>query len=85
MKLLLVVLVLTSDEKYFIIGTSDHITTEEYFFPTDSAEEINPKIFQKRKNDIRYSIDSWQGYFYVHTNEELRDYKIPRCKIKSNR
>ena len=70
---------ITSDEKYFIIGTSDHITTEEYFFPTDT-EEINPTLFQKRKNDIRYSIDSWQGYFYVHTNEEARDYKVLRCK-----
>ncbi len=70
---------ITSDEKYFIIGTSDHITTEEYFFPTD-AREINPTLFQKRKNDIRYSIDSWQGYFYIHTNEEARDYKVLRCK-----
>ena len=70
---------ITSDEKYFIIGTSDHITTEEYFFPTD-AKEINPTLFQKRKNDVRYSIDSWQGYFYVHTNEEARDYKVLRCK-----
>ena len=69
----------TSDEKYFIIGTSDHITTEEYFFPTD-AKEINPTLFQKRKNDVRYSIDSWQGFFYMHTNEEARDYKVLRCK-----
>lgn len=70
---------ITSDEKYFIIGTSDHITTEEYFFSTD-AKEIKPILFQKRKNDVRYSIDSWQGYFYVHTNEEARDYKVLRCK-----
>ncbi len=70
---------ISSDEKYFIIGTSDHITTEEYFFPTD-AKEIKPTLFQKRKNDVRYSIDSWQGYFYVHTNEEARDYKVLRCK-----
>ena len=70
---------ITSDEKYFIIGTSDHITTEEYFFPAD-AKEINPTLFQKRKNDVRYSIDSWQGFFYVHTNEEARDYKVLRCK-----
>ena len=39
---------ISSDEKYFIIGTSDHITTEEYFFPTNSVE-IKPKLFRKRK------------------------------------
>ena len=73
---------LSSDEKYFIISTSDHITTEEYFF---LAEEKNivPAIFQKREKNIRYSIDSWKGYFYVHTNKDARDYKILRCSVNS--
>ncbi len=70
---------LSSDEKYFIISTSDHITTEEYFFPSD-AENIKPKLFQARKKDVRYSIDAWKDYFYVHTNEDARDYKVLRCK-----
>ena len=70
---------LTSDEKFFVISTSDHITTEDYFFPSN-ASEIKPVLFKKRKKDVRYSIDSWQGYFYVHTNENARDYKVLRCK-----
>ncbi|MBT3599467.1 MAG: S9 family peptidase, partial [Candidatus Pelagibacter sp.] len=70
---------LSSDEKFFIISTSDHITTEDYFFPSD-ASEINPILFKKRKKDVRYSLDSWKGYFYVHTNEDARDYKVLRCK-----
>ena len=73
---------LTSDEKFFIISTSDHITTEEYFFPSQSTD-IKPKLFQKREKDVRYSIDSWKEYFYVHTNKDARDFKILRCKIKS--
>ncbi len=70
---------ITSDEKYFIITTSDHITSEEYFFSTNSSE-IKPILFKKRKKDVRYSIDSWRGYFYIHTNENARDYKVLRCK-----
>ena len=70
---------ISSDEKFFIISTSDHITTEEYFFPSN-ASEINPVMFQKRKKDVRYSIDSWKDYFYVQTNEDARDYKILKCK-----
>ena len=70
---------LTSDEKYFIISTSDHITTEEHFFESIS-DKINPKLFRKRKKDVRYSLDSWKDYFYVHTNEDARDYKVLRCK-----
>ena len=70
---------LTSDEKYFIISSSDHITTEEYFFETLS-DKVKPKLFRKRKKDVRYSLDSWRDYFYVHTNEDARDYKILKCK-----
>ncbi len=71
---------LSSDEKFFIISTSDHITTEEYFFPS-MASKVKPILFQKRKNDVRYSIDSWQDHFYIHTNENARDYKILKCKV----
>ena len=35
----------------------------------------------KREKDIRYSIDSWKGYFYVHTNKNASDFKILKCKI----
>ena len=71
---------LSSDEKYFIISTSDHITTEEYFFLADE-KDIKPSIFQKREKNVRYSIDSWKSYFYVHTNKDARDYKILKCKV----
>jgi oligopeptidase B len=71
---------LSSDEKYFIISTSDHITTEEYFFLVNE-ENIKPTLFKKREKDVRYSIDSWKDYFYIHTNEDARDYKILRCKV----
>ena len=39
---------LSSDEKYFIISTGNHMTYEEYFF---SCNEENPRpiLFQKRK------------------------------------
>ncbi len=70
---------LTSDEKFFVISTSDHITTEEYFFVADEVD-IKPKLFQKREKDVRYSIDSWKEHFYVHTNQGARDYKVLRCK-----
>ncbi len=71
---------LSSDEKFFIISTSDHITVEEYFFPSN-AIDIKPTLFKKREKDVRYSIDSWKEYFYVHTNKDARDYKVLRCKI----
>jgi len=74
---------LTSDEKFFLINTSDHSTTETHYFLADE-EKTNLKIFQKRKEKIRYSIDSWQKYFYIHTNQDNSpDYKICRCDHKN--
>ena len=71
---------LTTDEKFFLIGTSDHSTTETHYFSADE-EKINLKLFQKRSEKIRYSIDSWQNYFYIHTNQDKSpDFKICRCK-----
>ena len=71
---------ITSDEKFFVISTSDHITAENHFFPVDE-KEIKPKLFLAREKDVRYSIDSWKdGYFYLHTNKNAEDYKILRCK-----
>ncbi len=75
---------LTTDEKFFLIGTSDHSTTETHYFTSDSAnaeEEIKLNLFQKRSEKIRYSIDSWQSYFWIHTNQDKSpDFKICRCK-----
>ena len=73
---------LTSDEKFFTITTSDHVTTEEHFFPSNT-KEIKPKLFRKREKDVRYSIDSWKDYFYIHTNKNARDYRILRCKLEN--
>ena len=39
---------ITSDEKYFIIGTSDHITTEEYFF-LQTLKKLILHFFKKKK------------------------------------
>jgi len=73
---------ISSDEKYFIISTSDHTTSEVYFFKTN---EINPKLklFKKRQKEIRYSIDSWKENFFIHTNLNAEDFKICTCKQKN--
>ena len=70
---------LTSDDKWFIIHTGNAHTTEEWFFPT-RTKKIKPKLFQARKKDVKYSIDSWKDFFYVHSNENALDYQILRCK-----
>ena len=70
---------LTSDEKYFIITSSDHNTSEQYYFKADE-ENPDPKLIKARKKGIIYSVNSWDGCFYNHTNNNAEDFKIDYCK-----
>ena len=69
---------LSADEKYYFITTSDHNTSEQYYF-TVNEKKPKPKLIKKRKKGIIYSVTSWQDYFYCHTNENAEDFKIDRC------
>ena len=69
---------LSSDEKYFFISSSDHNTSEQYYFKADE-ENPKPKLIKERKKGIIYSVNSWDGKFYIHTNENAEDFKIDFC------
>ena len=69
---------LSPDEKYFFITTSDHNTSEQYYFGVNEKKPI-PKLIKKRKRGIIYSVTSWKNYFYCHTNEDAEDFKIDKC------
>ena len=66
---------LSSDEKYYFVSTSDHNTSEQYYFKIDEKKP-KPKLIKRRKKGILYSINSWDGKFYNHTNEDAEDFKI---------
>ena len=66
---------LSSDEKYYFISTSDHNTSEQYYFNVDEKKPL-PKLIKKRQKGILYSVNSWNNSFYNHTNENAEDFKI---------
>ncbi len=74
---------ISSDEKYYFISTSDHNTSEQYYFLKDE-ENPKPKLIKERKRGVIYSINSWDGMFYLHTNEQAEDFKIDYCDDLNN-
>ena len=66
---------LSSDEKYYFINTSDHNTSEQYYFGV-GEQKPSPKLIMKREKGILYSVSSWNGKFYNHTNKNAEDFKI---------
>ncbi len=73
---------ISSDEKYYFISSSDHNTSEQYYFDYNE-ENPKPKLIQKREKGIIYSVNSWNEYFYMHTNKNAEDFKIDRTKNKT--
>ena len=66
---------LSSDEKYYFITTSDHNTSEQYYFCINE-EKPSPKIIMKRQKGVLYSVNSWNNKFYNHTNKDAEDFKV---------
>ena len=69
---------ISSDEKYYFINTSDHNTSEQYYF-NSSEEKPLPKLIIKREKGVLYSVNSWNKTFYNHTNKNAEDFKIDTC------
>ena len=66
---------ISSDEKYYFITTSDHNTSEQYYFKVDEKKP-KPKLIKKREKGILYSVNSWDNKFYNHTNKDAEDFKV---------
>jgi oligopeptidase B len=69
----------SSDEKFYFISTSEHTTSEVYYFNKNESKP-EPKLILKREEGVEYSLDSWGDYFWMHTNRDAKDFKILRCK-----
>ena len=69
---------ISSDEKYYFISTSDHNTSEQYYFNINEKFP-KPKLIKKREKGILYSVNSWNSKFYNHTNKNAEDFKIEIC------
>ena len=73
----------SSDEKYYFINSSDHNTSEQYYFKSDELNP-SPKLIIKRERGVLYSVNSWDGKFYNHTNKNAEDFKIDICENLEN-
>ena len=74
---------LSSDEKFFFINSSDHNTSEQYFFKSNEEKPV-PKLIIKRERGVLYSVNSWDKKFYNHTNKNAEDFKVDVCNSLEN-
>ncbi len=72
----------SSCENFYLIDTSEHTTSEVYYLHKNE-KIFKPKLFIKREEGIQYSIDSFDGWWWMCTNKDAEDFKISRCNHKN--
>ncbi|WP_202149257.1 S9 family peptidase [Candidatus Sarmatiella mevalonica] len=64
----------TSSKQHIIISSSGHGSNELYYFPMQD-HSFSPKTMVKREEEIFYTLDHGQDYFYLLTNKSIVTHK----------
>ena len=73
----------TQSDRYFIIDSHDHETSESYFLPADTPG-AEPKLIAPRRPAEKYDVDEAGGVFYILTNAgDAEDFKIVTAPVES--
>ena len=69
----------TKNDKYIIIGSSATLSQEFRYVSADSPNK-DFKIFQKRVDGLEYSIDHFNGKWFIRTNKDkATNFKVMTC------
>jgi oligopeptidase B len=65
----------TRDEKYLLLTTGSHVTTEVRFLPAD-APTAAWQLIEPRHEGVEYYVDEARGLFYLRVNDTGRAYRL---------
>jgi oligopeptidase B len=73
----------THSEKYIVISSHDHDTTESWIIEAAKPLEA-PRLIAAREAGIEYDLEHWNDVFIIKTNRDgAEDYKIMTAPIDS--
>jgi oligopeptidase B len=65
----------TSSERYLLISTGDHVTSEVRYLPADHPD-AELRLFAPRRRGHEYSVDHGEGWFYVMSNARHKNFAL---------
>ncbi len=68
----------TSSERYLLISAGDHVTSEVRWLPADDPG-AEPQLFAARHPGHEYSVDHGEGFFYVMSNADHKNFALLRA------
>ncbi|MCB2088849.1 MAG: S9 family peptidase, partial [Sphingomonadaceae bacterium] len=73
---------LSANEKWLIIGTSDHETSEVRLVPADDPT-AEPLLVAPRKTGVEYDVDERDGLLYIHANDSHENFRIATAPLEN--
>lgn len=71
---------LSANEKWLIVGTSDHETSEVRLIP--AADPLaKPLLVKARQKGVEYDVDERDGVLYVHTNDTHENFRLATAPL----
>ncbi|MYL96282.1 prolyl oligopeptidase family serine peptidase [Novosphingobium sp. FGD1] len=71
---------LSANEKWLLIGTSDHETSECRMVPAD--DPLGTQILVKaRQKGVEYDVDERDGVLYIHTNDTHENFRLATAPL----
>ena len=68
----------TSSERYLLVSTGDHVTSEIRYLPADEPA-AQPRLIATRRKGHEYSVDHGEGFFYVMSNATHKNFALFRA------
>ncbi len=71
---------LTSSEKWIVIGTGDHVTSEAWLIPADDPF-ATPRLVSTRLPGREYDVDEHEGTLYIRTNDAHPNFRLVKAAL----
>ncbi|WP_336962208.1 S9 family peptidase [Sphingobium aquiterrae] len=73
---------LTSSEKWIVIGTGDHVTSEAWLIPADDPT-ATPRLVSARQPGREYDVDEHEGTLYIRTNDTHPNFRLVKAAMET--
>lgn len=71
----------TQSDRFFVIDTHDHETSEAYLIDT-ATPDAAPRLIAPRQSSVEYDIEHWEDQLIIRTNaDDAEDFKIVTAPV----
>ncbi len=72
----------TRDDKYLILESASHTTSEAQFLPADTPDG-QFRLIMPRRDNIEYYVDHRNGLFFIRANDTGRNFRLVTAPVEN--